>query len=144
MSRKYFTLEEANLLLPVMDQELRKLKELKQQFEEKYLELRKQKELQQHTHDANGNTQSAVEGDPFFQMEAELEFIQIEARNHIQGFHRKGVELKDIDIGLVDFPAMLDGEEVLLCWRQGEERINFYHSRNDGYSGRKPLYEDEE
>jgi hypothetical protein len=52
-------------------------------------------------------------------------------------FEMKGIELKDIDIGLVDFPTLIQGHEVLLCWRQGEERINYYHSRQDGFSGRK-------
>jgi hypothetical protein len=132
MTKKYFTLEEANLLLPSVDQELRTLQGLKRQFEDKYLELRRQKEV--HTHPLGESEQ-----DPFFMLEAELEFLQIEARNHIQGFYRKGVELKDIDIGLVDFPAELSGEEVLLCWRQGEEKISYYHSRNDGFAGRKPL-----
>lgn len=134
MSRKYFTLEEANQMLPTVDQELKTLQELKRKFEEKYLELRRQKENNRH-----GPIE--VDSDPFFILETELEFLQIEARNHIQGFHRNGVELKDIDIGLVDFPALIDGEEVLLCWRQGEEQISFYHNRNDGYAGRKPISE---
>lgn len=130
MSKKYFTLDEANELLPSLDQELRTLQGLKNQFEHKLLELRRQKEV--HAHSVNG-----AEEDPFFMQEAELEFLQIEARNHIQSFHRRGIELKDIEIGLVDFPALLSGEEVLLCWRQGEEKISYYHSRNDGYAGRK-------
>jgi hypothetical protein len=132
MAVKYFTLQEANGLLPIVDKELRTLQALKRQFEEKYLELRRLKEIQY-------QTSEALDGDPFFTMEAELEFIQIEARSHIQGFHRKGVELKDIEIGLVDFPAIVEGEEVLLCWRQGEAEIGYYHSRRDGFSGRKPI-----
>ncbi|MCD1259327.1 DUF2203 domain-containing protein [Paenibacillus athensensis] len=132
MSAKYFTLEEANGLLPSIDRELRALQELKRRFEESYLELRRQKERR-------GQSGGSSEADPFFMMEAELEFIQIEARGHIQSIHGQGIELKDIDIGLVDFPALLDGQEVLLCWRQGEDRIRYYHNRHDGFAGRKPL-----
>jgi hypothetical protein len=50
--------------------------------------------------------------------------------------------LKDIDRGLVDFPALLDGQEVLLCWRQGEERIAHYHGSEDGFAGRRKLKEE--
>ena len=42
-------------------------------------------------------------------------------------------------IGLVDFPSIIDGEEVLLCWRSDEEDIRFYHSHDAGYAGRKPI-----
>ncbi|MDB5053567.1 MAG: cell division protein DivIVA [Bacilli bacterium] len=132
MSHKYFTLEEANQHLPIVDQELRTIQKIKQQFEEKYLDLRRRKEIQK-------GTQGSLNGDPFFMIETELEFLQIEANSHIKGFQLKGIELKDMDIGLVDFPAILNGEEVLLCWRQGEERISYYHSRNEGFSGRKPI-----
>ncbi|MBD0380036.1 DUF2203 domain-containing protein [Paenibacillus sedimenti] len=133
MSRKYFTVEEANGMLPTVDQELRKIQALKFEFEDKYMELRRRK------NDAAG--EMGGEKDPFFFMEAELEFLQIEARSLIQGFQLKGVELKDIDTGLVDFPALIDGEEVLLCWRQGEEAIEYYHSKHEGFAGRKPISE---
>ena len=50
-----------------------------------------------------------------------------------------GVEIKDIDRGLLDFPSEIDGQEALLCWMVGEERIEFWHSREDGFAGRRPL-----
>ena len=50
-----------------------------------------------------------------------------------------GARLKDPETGLVDFPARLDGREVLLCWRLGEERIAWYHDAEAGFRGRKPL-----
>jgi len=132
MPAKYFTLEEANGLLPAVDRQLCALQELKRRFEERYLELRRHKERRV-------PTGGGSDRDPFFMMEAELEFIQIEARGHIHSMHGQGIELKDIDIGLVDFPALLDGQEVLLCWRQGEDRIRYYHNRHEGFAGRKPL-----
>jgi hypothetical protein len=47
--------------------------------------------------------------------------------------------VKDLDTGLLDFPAILNDEEVYLCWRLGEDRIRFYHGIHEGFAGRKPL-----
>ncbi|WNR43622.1 DUF2203 domain-containing protein [Paenibacillus roseipurpureus] len=128
---KWFSLEEANGLLPFVDQELRKMQDLKREFEEKYMELR---------HLKNEHAEKpGTEKDPFFVMEAALEFLQIEARGLIQNFQKTGIELKDIDTGLVDFPALIDGQEVLLCWKQGEDQIRYYHGKHDGFAGRRPL-----
>jgi hypothetical protein len=131
--KKWFSLEEANEMLPFVDQELKKMQALKHNFEEKYAELR----IKKNEHAEKPGS----EKDPFFVMEAELEFLQIEARGLIQNFQLSGVELKDIDTGLVDFPALMEGQEVLLCWKQGEDRIRFYHGNQDGFAGRKPISE---
>ena len=50
-----------------------------------------------------------------------------------------GVVVKDVDLGLVDFPALRGDEEVLLCWHVGEERIAYWHGLEEGYAGRKPV-----
>jgi hypothetical protein len=52
-----------------------------------------------------------------------------------------GCELKDYQIGLVDFPGMIDGREICLCWKLGEERVAFWHEVDAGYSGRTPVEE---
>jgi hypothetical protein len=54
-----------------------------------------------------------------------------------------GCLVKDLDVGLVDFPTLRGGEEVYLCWKLGEERITFWHGTEEGFAGRKPLDEDE-
>jgi hypothetical protein len=50
-----------------------------------------------------------------------------------------GCVVKDLDAGLLDFPAMINNEEVYLCWRLGEERIRFWHRQNESFAGRKPI-----
>ena len=50
-----------------------------------------------------------------------------------------GIVVKDVDLGLVDFPARRNGEHVLLCWHVGEERVAFWHGVEEGYAGRKPV-----
>lgn len=134
MNKKWFTLQEANELLPMIKKELFKLKEIKTQFEHKYDELRNLRRLH--------SNKKTKDEDPFFEKECELEFLQMEAQTHIQNLYQQGVELKDIERGLVDFPAIRDGKEVLLCWKLGEEQISFYHDLESGFAGRMPLLED--
>jgi hypothetical protein len=50
-----------------------------------------------------------------------------------------GCVVKDLDVGLLDFPARIDDQDVFLCWKLGEDRIRFYHRQDEGFSGRKPL-----
>jgi hypothetical protein len=50
-----------------------------------------------------------------------------------------GCVIKDLDVGLLDFPAIVDNEEVYLCWKLGEDRIRYYHRQDEGFAGRKPL-----
>lgn len=53
--------------------------------------------------------------------------------------HELGGVVKDVDTGLVDFPAQVDGVEAFLCWRLGEDEIAYWHGLDDGFPGRKPL-----
>lgn len=76
----------------------------------------------------------------------ELEEVQEQLDVEVAGIarcvariHEVGALVKDLDDGLVDFPARLEGEEILLCWRLGEEEIAFWHGLEEGFSGRKPL-----
>jgi hypothetical protein len=54
-----------------------------------------------------------------------------------------GVVVKDLDVGLLDFPATREGAEVLLCWRVGEAAVEYWHGLDEGYAGRKPVDWDE-
>ncbi len=56
--------------------------------------------------------------------------------HHIQN---EGVIIKDMGVGLLDFPSLREGREVYLCWKHGEERISFWHDVDAGFMGRQPL-----
>lgn len=53
--------------------------------------------------------------------------------------HATGCIVKDLETGLVDFPTVINHEEVYLCWRLGEDRIRFWHRQDEGFAGRKPI-----
>ncbi|MGH9640600.1 MAG: DUF2203 domain-containing protein [Bryobacteraceae bacterium] len=65
--------------------------------------------------------------------------LQDAIREVLERIHATGCIVKDLDIGLLDFPARLNHEDVYLCWRLGEDRIRFYHRQDEGFSGRKPI-----
>lgn len=52
-----------------------------------------------------------------------------------------GTQVKDLDAGLLDFPCVVDGQTILLCWKLGEERITHWHGMEEGFAGRKPINE---
>ena len=60
-------------------------------------------------------------------------------KSNLEKILSTGCVIKDLDVGLLDFPAIIDNEEVYLCWKLGEDRIRFYHRQDEGFSGRKPL-----
>ena len=60
-------------------------------------------------------------------------------QNAIEEIQSAGVLIKDIEAGLIDFPAVLGGREVLLCWKLGETRIDHWHGVDEGFAGRKPI-----
>jgi hypothetical protein len=57
----------------------------------------------------------------------------------VQDIERSGAQLKDVELGLVDFPAEVDGAPVLLCWQFGEPEVAFWHREGEGFAGRHPL-----
>lgn len=62
-----------------------------------------------------------------------------EMRRHLESFAAQGILLRDTDSGLVDFPSRRDGRDVFLCWKLGEERVEYWHPPETGFAGRRPL-----
>jgi hypothetical protein len=69
----------------------------------------------------------------------EVEASHSELNEIVARFTGEGVQVKDMDRGLIDFPAEVDGQDALLCWHVGEPRIGYWHSPDDGFAGRRPL-----
>lgn len=130
---KFFSPDEANALLPLLREELQRLQVLTRQYEENYMDLQDRKA------DHPGTTDRSE--DLFFAEELQLDFMRLEIRAAVRGFELKGVYLKMIDPGLIDFPARIGGKDVLLCWKQGEPSVSHYHGWEEGFIGRKRLQE---
>lgn len=62
-----------------------------------------------------------------------------EIRDVLREFQKREIQIKDVDRGLIDFPAFVGGQEVFLCWEKDEEDIQFWHDLVSGYAGREPL-----
>ena len=80
-----------------------------------------------------------IEAQRLADLEADAERARIGIARCVNRIHGVGALVKDLDEGLVDFPAQHAGEEVLLCWKLGEERVAFWHGADEGFAGRKPL-----
>ena len=72
-------------------------------------------------------------------LEAAGERERIGVARCVNAIHERGAIVKSLDDGLVDFPAVRDGEEILLCWRLGEDEVGFWHPLEEGFAGRKPI-----
>jgi len=72
-------------------------------------------------------------------LRAEHDRVVAGVKSALERIESTGCVVKDLDVGLLDFPAILENEEVYLCWRLGEDRIRFYHRQDEGFAGRKPL-----
>lgn len=128
--KKYFSLEEANQLLPTLEKELHILQKIKEHFHDKFYELEMRKSM--------GHDETMED---IFMLECSLEFNQIEAQTHINNILATGAELKDIEKGLIDFPSIMNGTEILLCWQLGEPIVSHYHLPQEGFAGRKSLFD---
>jgi hypothetical protein len=72
-------------------------------------------------------------------LEAAGEQERIGVARCVNAIHERGAIVKSLDDGLVDFPALRAGEEILLCWRLGEDSVGFWHPLEEGFAGRKPI-----
>lgn len=132
MPPRFFTVEQANELLD-------SVRPLAERLVEHRRVLRGLEEKRDRIATAVAGNGAAV--DP--QMVAGLdERVREELRGLarcVNGIHGLGAVVKDPDTGLVDFPALRQGEEVCLCWRLGEDEIVYWHGLEEGFAGRKPL-----
>ncbi|HEY3928320.1 MAG TPA: DUF2203 domain-containing protein [Candidatus Koribacter sp.] len=132
---KTFTLDEAESLLPILESLLRTSIEGKKKIES--LEASFQ-ELKSRIFLAGG---MSINLEQTARQKATYDKTVQQVKDAVAEIHAIGVQVKDLDIGLLDFPCEVDGEIVLLCWKYGEKGIAFYHSPEAGFAGRKPIDE---
>ena len=133
MAEKYFRLHEAQELLPMIESCLEQARSQKQKVDNL------DKELAQ----ASARVMMLGGSRPPYAALASKKHERDQFANLIQEaiahIQETGCVVKDLDEGLVDFPSLREGQEVYLCWKLGEERIEYWHGIHEGFVGRKPL-----
>jgi hypothetical protein len=130
---KLFTLDEAQALVPVLESLLKRGIEAKQAAEHINEELQR---LSQRIFVSGG---MHVDVGKVTRQRAELEAQIQRAKDALEEINSIGVQIKDLEIGLLDFPCKVDDTVVLLCWKMGEARITHWHTVESGFQGRQPL-----
>jgi hypothetical protein len=130
---KTFTLDEAQSLLPVLESLLKRAIEDKQAAEEVEAHL---SDLSRRIHISGG---MRVDLPQVARQRAEMESHLERVKESITEIDSIGVQVKDLDTGLLDFPFRLDEDIVLLCWRLGEAAIEHWHTVESGFQGRQPV-----
>jgi hypothetical protein len=129
---RYFTLTEANALLA----DLRPIAERMVDLRRHHLAAIERRDDLAARIGSNGGGISASD---VLELDAQIEQVTAALEAVIDQLLEAGVQVKDVDEGLLDFPSLRDGEEVLLCWRVGEGEIEYWHGTGEGFAGRKPV-----
>ena len=131
MESDQFTLDEANALVPWLQEKFLDLELRRQQY------LAAQKRFDEIVHDPTKNGSTP---DPeLAEVAASVKSLAAQVEDTVQEILDRGIILRDVSSGLVDFPSQRDGREVFLCWIGGEEEIRFWHETNFGFEHRQPL-----
>jgi hypothetical protein len=129
---RYFTPAEANKAL----EHVRPLAERMVAHRRRMLEAQARQERLESRVSGNGGGIDPAEP---AKLEAEVEREAEAVGKCVDDLLELGVQVKDLDTGLLDFPSLRDGEEVLLCWHLGEDEIRYWHTLDGGFAGRQPL-----
>lgn len=129
---RHFTPEEANAALANVRPLVEVLVERRQAH---VAALERQEELEGHIRGNGGGIPPAE----LAETAAEVERLERELAHAVDELTALGAQVKDLDEGLIDFPALRRGETVLLCWKLGEGDIAYWHTVADGFAGRRPL-----
>jgi hypothetical protein len=128
---KHYTVQEANDKLPELQRLLEEMQQLGQQLatvRQRQAEIEMKMRSNGHQHPAEDQLvgQSA-------------QGVEEALRTGLEQLAEWNIELKDLQLGLVDFPAVLEGRTVYLCWQLGEPEVAFWHETTTGFAGRQPL-----
>ncbi len=122
---RHYTLEEARGELPFLRSHFQRIHEL--------IALLKQRQMEME------RIQVLIASNGYASRHPDYGEVVGELQKRVQEITDKGIEIKDIERGLIDFPHWREGEEVFLCWLYGEADIEFWHTLEDGFGGRTPL-----
>jgi hypothetical protein len=125
MALRRFTIEEANALIPRLEMLMERLQ-------------RTVSVVRSAVHEADPEPGVRTTVD-VLRVRPELAPYVAEIESTVAEIERLGCQFKGIDLGLVDFPAEIDGGTVLLCWQYGEKSIGFWHAIDEGFAGRRAL-----
>ena len=129
---RYFTPDEANAALA----QVRPLAERMVAHRRRMIEAQaRQEQLEEHVAGNGGGLDTSVPA----RLEAEVEREAGRVAECVDAIGALGAQVKDLDTGLLDFPSLRDGQEILLCWRLGEDEIRYWHTLDGGFAGRQPL-----
>jgi hypothetical protein len=133
MADRTFTLDEAQSLLPVLESLLRTAINAKKVVDEADAE----QQALQHRVFLNGGMFLDIV--PLARRKAERAKAEQRIKDALAEIDSIGVQVKDLNIGLLDFPCEVEGQIILLCWKLGEKAITHWHGLQEGFAGRKPI-----
>jgi hypothetical protein len=132
LGKKYFTVAEANTMLPLVRAIVQDITQLDRDLRERSERLARLRPSERITI-----------ADPYHeemqQVQAEFERDRERMDEYFQELRRLGIELKDPQTGLIDFPARMEGRDVYLCWRLGEPEVGYWHDLQAGFAGRQKI-----
>jgi hypothetical protein len=131
-TKKYFTVAEANAMLPLLRSILRDVTDLARDLRERHERLSR-------VQPPPKGSLSTPYQEEVQQMQDEFEREQARMEEYVGELKKLGVELKDPFMGLLDFPTIMDDHEVYLCWRLGETEVGHWHELDAGFAGRRKL-----
>jgi hypothetical protein len=130
---RFFTLRQAEQLLPQVESAIRDAISLKSEYQ------RAEDERQSFAHRITMLGGVLVDLSQVREQKERRESLAHRLQNALEKIQEYGCVVKDIDIGLIDFPTQFHGQEVYLCWKLGESGIQFWHGVHEGFRGRKAI-----
>ena len=132
MRERYYTLEEANATLPWLEELLASMVPIRDSLE------RQQIEVMSMMQNRRGNG-AASHDQEIEDSQKTMAILAQQLRQDLQEITDRGIIVRDVVRGLVDFPSQREGGTIFLCWLRGESQIEFWHGTDEGYGSRKPL-----
>lgn len=133
--RRTFTLAEANALVPRVARVMARLQRTAVQL----AGVQRRLQLDVVASEPPEEDEANVLGKRLYRLMDDADHLIEVIQAAVDELDSLGCELKDVQQGLVDFRGVRDGEEIYLCWRQGEDRISHWHTLDGGFAGRQPL-----